>query len=344
MTNNEIYEELKQVTPAKWQEVKTLLSELQASRRIDYLKNTDKKAPTALDYLIHAVIEDDCDSRRTTRISVNWSIMTSFSLFRNTSTVKSARSLIEYLPIEFLKYLPDNIQNRVKKVKREQELIANTKALQLNEFSYLAFKAFLDTAKKKPSCVEAIAQIRKLPKPTTTDERIIYDKFLSVYWNNVPTKSINFCETIIDFSKQTEFSPIKTIGGYNLSIEDTLKEQQTNEVYISIATYQNLARTYNIPVLRELYTDRYSEHHDWVTGVSKKNRLTSRQLDMTISQVIILDYVIKNIQKDSTCPYFTKMKNFLLEEINKPEYNTKEVLNNLLTSYKTATQLLEELV
>ena len=344
MANNEIYEQLKQVTPEKWQEIKTLLSEQSSDNRANYLRNTDTKAATALDYLIHAVIEDDYNGK-TTRNSVGWSIMNTFSIFRNSaSTIRNSRELIIDLPTEFLKYLPSNIQSRLKKLKREEELEASARALQLNEFSYLAFKASLDTMKKKPSGIEAIAQIKKLPKPTTIDENIIYDKFLAAYWNNIPIKSIGFCETIVSNSQQTEFSPIKIMQGYKFNIEDVLKEQQTNEVYISLALYQQIAREYNIPVLRELYTDQYSEHHDWISNVPKKNLLTTRQLDMTISQIIILDYIIKNIQKDTPCPYFIKMKNFLLKEVDKPEYNTKEILTNLLTSYKTATQLLEELI
>ena len=242
-------------------------------------------------------------------------------------------AFLQNLPVQFIQYLPINITNRLRKVIKEEEIKSNTKQLQLNEFSYQMFKAQLNAAKKKLSGNEAIAQINELPNPLNDSEREYYDKFLALFWSYLPKKSIQFCNVVIKKRRATIYSPIKVLTN---KVTDTLTKSlfSSAEVYMRIYDYQKIAQKYNIPVLKEFWEERYSEHHNWISGVPKSTPLNQLQLEMTVSQILVLDYIITNLQKDSQCPYFTKLKAHLISEVAKPEY--KDTLTKLTTQMQTS--------
>ena len=330
MTHLEIYKQLELVDQQTWLQTKELLSEQSAQNRTAYIKNIDISNPKPIDYFITASIEDDyCGNQQ--RQLVDWGVLKT-SVFRQTHR-NDYSSFLQNLPVQFIPYLPTNIANRLRKVIREEEVKSNTKSLQLNEFSYQMFKAQLNAAKKKLSGNEAIAQINELPNPLNDSEREYYDKFLTLFWSHLPKKSIQFCYIIIEKRRATIYSPIKVLTN---KVTDTLTKSlfSSAEVYMRIYDYQKIAQKYNIPVLKEFWTDRYSEHHNWVSGVPKATKLNQVQLEMTISQILVLDFIISNLQKDSQCPYFTKLKAHLVSEISKPEY--KDTLTKLTTQMQTS--------
>lgn len=345
MTHPEIYQQLKLLTPAEWEDIKTIILSDSQQSRSNYLTLINRTNPTAKDFFINAIVEDDYNSKSVQRQTVDWSTLTNHSLYRTTYTRTDFKNLIANLPKELCKYLPNNIATRLKKETRKKELANNTKTIQLNEFSYQVFKAQLQNTKKKLTGNEAIAQINALPRPYSKEEKEYYDKFLALFWDSLPKKSIDFCNTIMSRSCNTKYTPITRIGHTYISAILEQLEFDQNEVNISFFMYQKAALDYNIPVLRELYTDRYSDHHDWITGVSKHTRLNSIQLEMTISQVLILEYIVTNLQKDSKCPYFIKMLNHLKEELAKPIY--KDEINTLLTkmeqSYTSTVSTIQKL-
>ena len=346
MTHPEIYQQLKLLTPAEWKDIKAIISSYSQQPRSNYLALINKTNPTAKDFFINAIVEDDYSNTSVQRQKVGWSTMNNHSLFRTTHTRGGFRNLIANLPQEFYKYLPSNIATRLKKEARKTEITNNTKAIQLNEFSYQVFKAQLQNAKKKLAGNEAIAQIRALPNPTTQEEKEYFDKFLALFWNHLPKKSIEFCDKVINISKYTAYTPITIINRVN--IESILNQDEfgSNEVHIPLYNYQHLARIYNIPVLEELYTDRHSEHHNWVSGVPKSTPLNQIQLEMTVSQILVLDFIITNLQKDSQCPYFTKLKSHLVSEVSKPEYKDAltKLTSQMQTSYTSALKATNELI
>ena len=256
------------------------------------------------------------------------------------------QSFLNNLPIQFMQYLPTNIVNRLRKVTREEKVKSNTKQLQLNEFSYQMFKAQLNSLKKKLSGNEAIAQIQKLPNPLNGSELGYYDKFLALFWDHLQKKSIQFCNVIIGKSKNTIHSPVKVIKNEHLA--NIFKEPlfSSAEVYIYLCDYQRIAKQYNIPVLREFWTDRYSEHHNWVSGVPKATPLNQSQLEMTVSQILVLDFIIANLQKDSQCPYFTKLKAHLISEVSKSEYTESliKLTTQMQASYTSALKATNGLI
>ena len=330
MTHQEVYKQLELVDQQTWQQTKELLSEQYAQNRTVYINNIDISNPKPIDYFITAVIEDDCYGRQQ-RQSVGWGILTEkTSVFRQTHR-NDYQSFLNNLPIQFIQYLPINIVNRLRKVARDEQVKSSTKKLQLNEFSYQMFKAQLNTASKKLSGNEAIAQIQKLPSPFNDLEKEYYDKFLALFWDHLPKKSIQFCDVVIGKSKNTVYTPVKVIKNEDLT--NIFKEHlfSSAEVYIYLYDYQRIAKQYSIPVLREFWTDRYSDHHNWVSGVPKSTPLNQSQLEMTVSQILVLDFIITNLQKDSHCPYFTKLKTHLVSEISKPEYKD--------TLYKLTAQM-----
>ena len=352
----EIYEKLKQTPKNELLKAKTILEEYSSTNRSNWLKNIDKNNPKPLDYLVNACIEDDDNNGRANRQSLGYHELNTFSLFRTAALSKRAYiQFFENLPVEFHPYLPSNIATRLKKILRDTQIKEATRALQLNEFSYLAFKASLETAKKKPSGVEAIAQIDSLPRPNSKskEEQEIYDKFLALYWNVIPKKSIPFCEKVFARTENTEHSPIFRISHFTPwdSPRDKIFNNlfqlsviENKSVVIDFNFYQIVARDYHIPVLQELYTDRLSEHHTYYSGISKASKLTDKQLEMVVSQILILDYIIKNIQpKESKFPYFLKMRDFLVQEIKNPEYDIKKLLEDIETGHVAAVVTCKDL-
>ena len=339
MTHQEIYQQLNNVDQQTWTSVKELLSEYECTARELYIKKINLTNPKPIDYFVTAVIEDDCNGKRR-RQFVDWDILNKFSIFRVQGRSKNYYyTFLEYLPIQFLQYLPTNIATRIRKVARENEINSSTKQLQLNEFSYQLFKAQLQTSKKKLSGNEAIAQIKKLPNPTDHQQREFYDKFLALFWEHLPKKSIDFCNCVAARSKDTQYSPIRYINDEYLKHVLNSTDFNQNEVMIGIYFYQTIARDYNIPVIKEFWTDIYSDRHDWVTGVPKSAPLNQAQLEMTVSQIIILNHIITNLQGDSKCPYFKKMLAHLLEEVHKPVYKDQlaTLHKSMQASYSTAT-------
>lgn len=337
MTFPEICNQLKLVTKPEWLAMKELLSEDINVNRISYIKAINLNNPKAIDFLFTAVVEDDYNGR-TSRDYIPYDYMKKYSLFRITYRSADRYSFLHNLPAEFIPYLPNNIANRLRKLKRDKEVESNTKQLQLNEFSYQMFKSQLQSSKKKLSGNEAVAQINKLPNPTDKQQREYYDKFLTLFWEHLPKKSIDFCNCVAYRSKYTQYSPIRPINGEYLQDVLNSTDFNQNEVMIGFYFYQKIAKEYNIPVIKELYTDVYSAHHDWVTGVSKSTPLNQAQLEMTVSQIIILNHIITNLQGNSTCPYFKKMLAYLLEEVHKPVYKEQlaELHKSIQTSYNTA--------
>ena len=336
----EIYEKLKQTPKNELLKAKNILEEYDRTNRETWVKSTNKNNPQPIDYLVHACIEDDSDNGRANRQNLYYQELDSFSLFRTAAfSRRDHHQFLTNLPVEFYSYIPKNISSRLKKILREEQVKESTKALQLNEFSYLAFKASLDTSKKKPSSIEAIAQIDDLPKPNNIQEQEIYDKFLALYWNTIPKKSIPFCDKVCTKTKNTEYSPVFRIS--NFTSWDSPREKvfdklfklpviESKSITIDFYFYQKIARDYYIPVLQELYTDKYSEHHIYYSGISKVAKLTNKQLEMVVSQILILDYIIKHIQpKELNFPYFQKMRDFLVQEIKNPEYNIKKLLEDI---------------
>ena len=337
MTHQEVYKQLELVDQQTWQQTKELLSEQYANNRTTYIKNIDISNPKPIDYFITAVVEDDYYGRQQ-RQSVGWGVLTEkTSVFRQINR-NGYQSFLNNLPIQFIQYLPTNIINRLRKLARDEQVKSSTKQLQLNEFSYQMFKAQLNTASKKLSGNEAIAQIQKLPSPFNDSEKEYYDKFLTLFWEHLPKKSIQFCNTVIGKNKYTIYSPIKVIKNDDLT--NILNQTQFSqaEVYMYLYNYQRIAKQHNIPVLKEFWTDRYSEHHDWVSGVPKSTPLTQLQLEMTVSQILILNHITTNLQGNSTCPYFKKMLAHLLEEVHKPVYKDQlaTLHKSMQTSYSTA--------
>ena len=345
MTHQEVYKQLELVDQQTWRQTKELLSEHYANNRTTYIKNIDISNLKPIDYFITAVIEDDYCGRQQ-RHSVGWNVLTEkTSVFRQTNR-NDYQSFLSNLPIQFIQYLPTNIVNRLRKVAKEEEIKSNTKSLQLNEFSYQIFKAQLSTTKKKLSGNEAIAQIKKLPNPLNDSEREYYDKFLVLFWEHLPKKSIQFCDAIIGRNKYTIYSPIKVIKNDKLAHILNQTQFSKAEVHMCLYDYQRIAGKYNIPVLKEFWTDIYSKHHNWVSGVSKSTPLNQTQLEMTISQILVLDYIIDNLQKDSQCPYFTKLKLHLVSEVSKPEYTESlfKLTTQMQTSYTSALKATNGLI
>lgn len=350
----EIYEKLKQTPKNELLKAKNILEEYDRTNRETWVKSTNKNNPKPIDYLVHACIEDDYNNSRANRRSLYYKELDTFSLFRTATLPKrDHQNFLQNLPVELHPYIPNNISSRLKKMLREEQVKESTKALQLNEFSYLAFKASLDTSKKKPSGVEAIAQIENLPRPTNDKEKEIYDKFLALYWNAIPKKSISFCDKVFTNTKNTEYSPIFKISHFvsydeprETVFNELFKFQVTEDktVVIDFYFYQKVARDYHIPVLRELYTDRYSEHHNYYSGIPKVTKLTNRQLEMIISQILVLDYIIKNIQpKELNFPHFKKMRDFLVQEIKNPKYDIKKLLEDIETGHVAAVVTCKDL-
>lgn len=350
----EIYEKLKQTPKDELLKAKNILEEYDRTLRVNWVKNTNKNNPQPIDYLVHACIEDDVNNGRANRQQLYYPELNAFSLFRTTDLSKrDHHQFLQNLPVEFHPYIPSNISSRLKKILREEQIKESTKALQLNEFSYLAFKASLDTSKKKPSGIEAITQIENLPKPNNTQEQEIYDKFLALYWSAIPKKSIPFCDKVCTKTKNTEYSPIFKITHFTPWDSPTeevfnylfkLPVVESKSVTIDFYFYQKVARAYHIPVLQELYTERYSEHHIYYSGISKVAKLTDKQLEMVVSQILILDYIIKHIQpKELNFPYFQKMRDFLVQEIKNPEYNIKKLLEDIETGHAAAVVTCKDL-
>lgn len=352
MTQSEIYERLKQTPQNELLKVKNILEEHDITQKIAWLKSIDKNNPQPLDYLVNAVLEHDYGNYRSGRPCVDLLDLYSHSLFRSVSKIRYS-TFIEDLPVEIHPYLPKNIASRLKTIQRNKQVKEATKALQLNEFSYLAFKAALTTGKKKPSGVEAIAQIRKLPtlRYYTKEENEIYDKFLALYWNAIPKKSMPFCNEVFTKTRNTEYSPIFRIthsvpwSSPREAVFDALfKRPVTSDksVVIDFYFYQKVAREYHIPVLQELYTQRYSEHHIYYSGIPKQTKLTTSQVEMVVSQILVLDYIINHIQpKELNFPYFQIMKDFLVQEIKNQECDVKKLLKDVeightaaITTYK----------
>lgn len=345
MTHQEIYQQLKLFTPAEWEDIKAIISSDSHQPRSNYLALINKTNPTAKDFFINAIAEDDYSNSYVQRQSVSWNTMDNHSLFRTTNIGRDFRNLIANLPQELHKYLPSNIATRLKKEARKREITSSTKAIQLNEFSYQVFKAQLQNTKKKLTGNEAIAQIRALPRPTTQEEKEYFDKFLALFWDNLPKKSIDFCQSVMSNSKYTKYTPLHRLNNVNLTDLFNSTDFYQSEVSISFYVYQSIAIEHSIPVLKELYIDQHSEHHCWVTNVPKHTKLNTRQLEMTISQVLILEYIVTNLQKDSKCPYFIKMLAHLKEELAKPAY--KDELQTLLTkmeqSYNSVANTIQKL-
>ena len=223
MIYEEIYSGLNQVDPKTWSEVAIILSETTAKNRDIYLTNINKLNLKPIDFLVIAVLEDDLHNRAG-RHPVGWANLRDLSMFRHTHINLSTSTLLDNLPKQYFSYLPTSIANRLKTKSRDKDIQANTKSIQLNEFSYQVFKAQLAQSKKKLSGKEAIAQIKALPYPTNQLEKEYSDKFLTLFWNHLPKRSIQFCYEIIGKNKNTIYSPVRVIE--NDYLENVLKETQ----------------------------------------------------------------------------------------------------------------------
>lgn len=335
MTLEQIYDGLRQTPQDQLLQMKNLLEEETKDNRLKYAHSFKTKTPTAIDYLIQAVIRHNSNSIKY-KNPFNWSEM-------QLLTLSIPSNLLDNLPVNILHYLPKNIVTSIKTKINKQLLLDKAKDLQLNQFSYIAYEAAIKSGKKLSS-TEAIAQISKLPSPKTVEESKLYDKFLALLWENVSKRSIQFCDTILLKNKRSEHAPIESLSidyrdpstAVSISRYFNLNSYKPH-AHIPIHFYQRVAVAYNIPILKEGHTDVHSRHHNWITGVDKSKPLNKEQLEMTLSQIMILDYIIKYIQRDNICPYFTQMKDHLIKEIGIPIY--KDKINKLqLDKAYTSTQ------
>lgn len=306
------------------------------------LKNNNHLDPITV--FAHAVICDEVISNNS-RYYIDYSLKSNNLMFYNKISIPNLTygNILSSLPKELWKYLPDKQKSKLQRELQKEARKAKVQTLNLDEFSFLAYKAALTKLKPFSSAL-ALTQMKRmaLPKNSITNlELDIKNKYLSIIWDHTPKKSQELCSYIIGITPRgyNEYTLLQYIDRYT-NIEDMLLQPRFKDrSHITIDTYQYLARQYNIPVLQELYTDRYSDHYNWITGVEKSTPLNYQQLEMTISQITILDYIITNIQGDSQCPYFIATKEQLVKEISKPTYkeNVTKLLSDLVKASTIAT-------
>ena len=348
MTAEEIHSQLKLVSKEDLLKFKTDLE----SDSTQFIK-TYNDPSNALHVLGHAIIEALINSRSNFQIP-NWGTRGSYLFYENrTPGIPRCDSIISHsLPIEIWPYLPKPIKTRLQKEKQDQDRKANTKDIKLDLMSFMMFKSHLASQKKKMSSAFALDQLDKLfnlfSHKSDPKQLEIAAKYISLIWEYTPVKSVNLCSYLINKNYKTSCLPHQhlpfQIVNYDWNqdpLKITLKQAEFAPAgVIPFRVYRAVATEYNIPVHQELYTERESEHHIWIPGVDKPSLLKPHQLNMVLSQITVLDYIIVNLLGNSTCPYFHQAKDQLMAEILKPDYrdDVQAYFNTTFKSYQSAIE------
>ena len=348
MTVEEIHSQLKSVSKEDLLKFKTDLE----SDSTQFIK-TYNDPSNALHVLGHAIIKALPYSRSNFPTPC-WEARISYLFYdNNTLGIPRCDSIISNsLPIEIWPYLPKALKTRLQKVKQDQDRQASTKDIKLDLMSFMMFKSHLASQKKKMSSAFALDQLGRLfnlfSHKSDPKQLEIAAKYISLIWEHTPLKSISLCSYLISNSYKTSLLPHQhlpfQIIDYDWNkdpLEATLKQAEFAPAgVIPFRVYRAVATKYNIPVHQELYTERESEHHIWIPGVDKPSTLKLHQLNMVLSQITVLDYVIANLLGNSTCPYFHQLRDQLIAEILKPDYkdDVQAYFDTTIKSYQSAIE------
>lgn len=349
MTVEEIHSQLKLVPKDELLKFKTDLE----SDTTQFIK-TYNNPSNALHLLGHAIIESLRHSRPNFPTPNLETRRTYFFYGNNTLGIPKYNSIIsDSLPIEIWPYLPKTLKNRFQKKKQDQDRKDSTKDIKLDLMSFMMFKSHLASQKKKMSSAFALDQLRKVldlfSYKSDPKQLEIAAKYISLIWEHTPVKSINLCSYLIGYNYRISYLPYQHLPFQIISydsrdkclLESTLKQAEFAPAgVIPFSVYRAVASTYNIPVHKELYTERESEHHIWIPGVGKPSLLKPHQLNMVLSQITVLDYIIVNLLGNSTCQYFHQAKDQLTAEILKPDYRdaVQAYFNTTFKSYQSAIE------
>ena len=349
MTVEEIHSQLKLVSKENLLKFKTDLE----SDSTQFIK-TYNDPSNALHVLGNAIIKYLYNSRSKFPIP-NWESRKVYFFYDNgTSGIPRCDSIIfDSLPIEIWPYLPKTIKTRLQKAKQDQDRQASTKDIKLDLMSFMMFKSHLASQKKKMSSAFALDQLGKLfnlfsYRSDDPKQLEIAAKYISLIWEYTPVKSVNLCSYLINKNYKIAYLPYQHLPFQIVSydwgkdpLEATLKQAEFAPAgVIPFIVYRAVATKYNIPVHQELYTERESEHHIWIPGVDKPSTLKPHQLNMVLSQITVLDYIIVNLLGNSTCPYFHQLRDQLMAEILKPDYkdDVQAYFNTTFKSYQSAIE------
>ena len=349
MTVEEIHSQLKLVSKDELLKFKTDLE----SDTTQFIK-TYNNPSNALHVLGHAIIKALSSSRSSFPIP-SWETRRTYFFYDNsTSGIPRCDSIISNsLPIEIWPYLPKAIKTRLQKAKQDQDRQASIKDIKLDLMSFMMFKSYLASQKKKMSSAFALDQLGKLLtlfsyKSDDPKQLEIAAKYISLIWEHTPVKSVNLCSYLISKNYKIAYLPYQHLPFQIVSydwdkdpLESTLKQAEFAPAgVIPFRVYRAVATKYNIPVHQELYTERESEHHIWIPGVDKPSLLKPHQLNMVLSQITVLDYIIVNLLGNSTCPYFHQLRAQLMAEILKPDYkdDVQAYFDTTIKSYQSAIE------
>ena len=349
MTAEEIHSQLKLVSKEDLLKFKTDLE----SDSTQFIK-TYNDPSNALHVLGHAIIKSLYNSRSNFPIP-SWETRRTYFFYDNsTSGIPRCDSIISNsLPIEIWPYLPKAIKTRLQKAKQDQDRQDSIKDIKLDLMSFMMFKSHLASQKKKMSSAFALGQLDKLLnlfsyQSDDPKQLEIAAKYISLIWEYTPVKSVNLCSYLINKNYKIAYLPHQHLPFQIVSydwdkdpLEATLKQAEFAPAgVIPFRVYRAVATKYNIPVHQELYTERESEHHIWIPGVDKPSLLKPHQLNMVLSQITVLDYIIVNLLGNSTCPYFHQAKAQLMAEILKPDYkdDVQAYFNTTFKSYQSAIE------
>ena len=349
MTVEEIHSQLKSVSKEDLLKFKTDLE----SDSTQFIK-TYNNPSNVLHVLGHAIIKALYNSRTNFPIP-NWDSRRAYLFYDNgTSGIPRCDSIISLsLPIEIWPYLPKALKTRLQKAKQDQDRQASTKDIKLDLMSFMMFKSHLASQKKKMSSAFALDQLGKLLnlfsyRSDDPKQLEIAAKYISLIWEHTPVKSVNLCSYLVNKNYKIAYLPHQhlpfQIIDYDWGkdpLEATLKQAEFAPAgVIPFRVYKAVATKYNIPVHQELYTERESEHHIWIPGVDKPSTLKLHQLNMVLSQITVLDYIIVNLLGNSTCPYFHQLRDQLMAEILKPDYrdDVETYFNTTIKSYQSAIE------
>lgn len=349
MTVEEIHLQLKLVSKDELLKFKTDLE----SDTTQFIK-TYNNPSNALHVLGHAIIKALNSSRSSFPIP-SWETRRNYFFYDNrTLGIPRCDSIISNsLPIEIWPYLPKALKTRLQKAKQDQDRQASIKDIKLDLMSFMMFKSHLASQKKKMSSAFALDQLGKLfslfSHKSDPKQLEIAAKYISLIWEHTPVKSISLCSYLINNSYRISYLPYQHLPFQIISydsrdgnpLKSTLKQAEFAPAgVIPFRVYRAVATKYNIPVHQELYTERESEHHIWIPGVDKPSPLKPHQLNMVLSQITVLDYIIVNLLGNSTCPYFHQLKDQLTAEILKPDYrdDVQAYFNTTFKSYQSAIE------
>ena len=348
MTVEEIHLQLKLVSKDELLKFKTDLE----SDTTQFIK-TYNNPSNALHVLGHAIIKALSSSRSSFPIP-NWEPRVTYFFYDNrTLGIPRCDSIISNsLPIEIWPYLPKALKTRLQKAKQDQDRQANTKDIKLDLMSFMMFKSHLSSQKKKMSSAFALDQLGKLFRlfnsKSDPKQLEIAAKYISLIWEHTPVKSIQLCSYLMGNSYSTMYLPHQHLPFQIVEyiwneepLESILKQTEFAPTgVVTFRLYRQIAIKYNIPVHQELYTERESDHHSWIPGVDKPSPLKPHQLNMVLSQITVLDYVIANLLGNSTCPYFHQLRDQLVTEILKPDYkdDVQAYFDSTIKSYQSAIE------